>query len=153
MSIAKRRFFFLVSICVFGLPLLPRSALGLQTTADLTVVISKLRTNAGLVNVGLYNTKEGYLSRGTIDPFRKAKIAVDDYTAEYTFKQIPFGEYTIKYFHDENENGKIDFNFLRLPVEPYGFSNNAHGALGLPQYNRAKFIIESGQNTMQLFVN
>lgn len=128
----------------------PGSGYGQRPVGNLKVVISGLRTDDGLVNVGLYDTKESYLSRGTIEPFRKAKVAVKDRQAQHTFEGVPFGEYTIKFFHDENGNGKIDFSFLRIPAEPYGFSRNARGILGLPRYDRAKFTIDTADMTMRL---
>ena len=116
---------------------------------DLRVVISEFRSEQGTINLGLYDSREGYLSRGSIPPFRKAKIPVEGEAVEHVFRDVPFGEYTIKYFQDENRNGKVDFNFLRIPMEPYGFSNNAR-ALGLPPYERAKFELNTERMTVEL---
>lgn len=41
--------------------------------------------------------------------------------------------------HDENSNGKLDTNFMRIPVEPYAFTNNAHANFGPPKYDKVKF--------------
>ena len=40
------------------------------------------------------------------------------------FNDIPPGTYAIAVFHDENANGKLDKNFLGIPCEGYGASNN-----------------------------
>ena len=42
-------------------------------------------------------------------------------------------------FHDENANGKIDRNFVGIPKEGYGTSNDAKGFMGPPKYEDAKF--------------
>jgi len=46
-------------------------------------------------------------------------------------------------FHDENGNGKNDRNFLGIPKEPYGFSNNARRKFGPPTWTEAKFAVSS----------
>src|SRR5262245_49789263 len=37
---------------------------------------------------------------------------------------VPYGDYGVAVFHDENSNGKMDKYVLGIPLEPYGFSNN-----------------------------
>ena len=38
--------------------------------------------------------------------------------------EIPPGIYAIKLHIDENENGRLDTNFIGIPKEQYGISNN-----------------------------
>jgi uncharacterized protein (DUF2141 family) len=45
-------------------------------------------------------------------------------------------------FVDANKNLKIDKNFLGIPKEQYGFSNNAMGKLSAPSYEQAKFLVQ-----------
>jgi uncharacterized protein (DUF2141 family) len=42
-------------------------------------------------------------------------------------------------FHDANENGELDTNFLGLPKEAYAFSNNAKVTFGPPKFEKAMF--------------
>ena len=45
--------------------------------------------------------------------------------------------------HDENESGNMDFNFIGLPTEIYGFSNNKRpGLLGPPGFKACMFKID-----------
>jgi uncharacterized protein (DUF2141 family) len=44
-------------------------------------------------------------------------------------------------FHDENDNNKMDNNFLGIPIEDYGCSNNAKGFMGPPKWIDAKFEV------------
>ena len=53
--------------------------------------------------------------------------------------------YAIAVFHDANGNKYLDKNFLGIPTEKYGFSNNARGTFGPPYYSDAKFKVYSGQ--------
>ena len=45
--------------------------------------------------------------------------------------------------HDENENNKLDTNFLGIPKESFGCSNNAKGFMGPPKWEDAKFEISN----------
>ena len=56
---------------------------------------------------------------------------------------IPQGTYAIACYHDENDNGKLDSNFLGIPKEGTGASNNARGSIGPPKFKDAKFQLVS----------
>ncbi len=66
-----------------------------------------------------------------------------------TFTDIPNGTYTISVFHDENEDGEINTNFLCIPKESYGASNNAPSNFGPPKWKDAKFEVKNGQTVKQ----
>lgn len=51
------------------------------------------------------------------------------------------GKYTFKYFHDENKNDNLDLNWIGIPKEGYGFSNNASGIFGPPSLEKMVFEI------------
>ena len=55
--------------------------------------------------------------------------------------KLPLGEHAITLFVDFNGNKKIDKNFLGIPKEPYGFSNNVIGNMSAPTFDQAKFEI------------
>ncbi len=61
--------------------------------------------------------------------------------ASMTFDALPAGDYAVVVFHDENENGAIDHNVLRLPSESLGFSNGFSISLtsGLPSFEKLQF--------------
>jgi uncharacterized protein (DUF2141 family) len=41
-------------------------------------------------------------------------------------------------------NGKLDTNWLGIPIEGYGFSNDAKGLFGAPSYSAARFAYDGG---------
>lgn len=59
-------------------------------------------------------------------------------------KDLKPGKYAFKYFHDENNDKEINTNFMGIPKEGYGFSNNAKGKFGPPSFE--KMIFELTQN-------
>ena len=46
--------------------------------------------------------------------------------------------------HDENSNGKLDRNFVGMPKEGVGASNDAKGSFGPPKFADARFSYKGG---------
>lgn len=106
-----------------------------EETFKLTVNISGLNSDKGNLMVGVYNKKEYFLKKqfkGKIGKINNKKSVV-------IFENLPKGEYAVSFVHDENDNKKMDTNFIGIPKEDYGCSNNATGFMGPPKYDDAKF--------------
>jgi uncharacterized protein (DUF2141 family) len=63
------------------------------------------------------------------------------------FNDIPPGVYAVAVFHDENANGKLDKNFLGIPREGYGASNNVRPKMSAPAFKDAAFTVKAGATT------
>ena len=64
-------------------------------------------------------------------------------TASISFDQLPPGTYAVAVFHDKNNNGILDKNMLGIPLERYGFSNNARETFSAPSFNSASIDLSS----------
>ena len=51
------------------------------------------------------------------------------------------GRYAVRYYHDENQNGKMETNLVGKPTEGYGFSNNVIGKFGPPPFEKWLFEV------------
>lgn len=105
--------------------------------ANLTVSVSGLKNNTGMVKVGLYNS-EGTFLKST---YKSITSEIKNNSATVTFIDVPKGEYGISAYQDENSNGKLDKNMMGIPSEDFACSNNAKGFMGPPGYEDAKFNI------------
>lgn len=97
--------------------------------------------------MGLFNSDETYMK----ERYRSAKAEVIDNKAVITITNIEKGTYAYSLFHDVNDNGKMDKNFLGIPKEPYGFSNDLKGRMGPPAFEKAKFDL-TGDLTLQISI-
>jgi uncharacterized protein (DUF2141 family) len=105
---------------------------------DLTLYISGLRNDEGRCLVNVFNQPKGFPT----DPSAAMKSAsgpIRDGRCTITLDDLPAGEYAISVLHDQNGNGKPDTNFLGIPKEGIGTSNNAKGRLGPPAYADCRF--------------
>lgn len=112
-----------------------------QKTGNLTIIVSGLKNNRGDVKIGLFNSEESY--QGKKKKFKGAILKIEQKKAIWTVKNIPFGFYAIKTFHDEDGDDQIDTNFIGFPTESYGFSNNVKGFFGPPSFEKAKLYLKS----------
>ncbi len=64
-------------------------------------------------------------------------------TTSITLRDVNPGFYAIRVLHDVNGNNKMDTNFVGMPKEPWGFSNNAKGKFGPPKWSAARFEVKS----------
>ncbi len=125
----------------------------IKDAGNLTVTVSGFKNDKGQLRIALFNSEETYSDKGEpIKPFINSYATIKDKKATWVFENIPLGEYAIKCYHDENGNNKMDKNFLGIPEESYGFSNNAKGSLGMPDYEKAKFIFNTEMENIEIRV-
>jgi uncharacterized protein (DUF2141 family) len=104
----------------------------------ITVTIDNVRNNNGKVSFALH----------TIDTFMKGagvqntESNIENGKATVTFKNVVAGTYAVLALHDENENGRMDFQDNGMPKEDYGTSNNQI-SYGPPQFAESKFEISN----------
>ena len=77
------------------------------------------------------------------DPVREIRVAVTA-SNEYRVDEVPATEVALLVYVDENENGVIDKNFIGIPREPLGISNN-YRPKGPPSFGRAALSIVEGE--------
>lgn len=104
---------------------------------NLTVSVSGLKSNTGVLKVGLYNSDGTFLKSA----YKSITSEIKNNGATVTFVGIPKGEYGISTYQDENSNGKLDKNMMGIPSEDFACSNDAKGFMGPPKYEDAKFNV------------
>jgi uncharacterized protein (DUF2141 family) len=113
------------------------SSFGFAQNSNLTVSVSGIKNNSGSLTAELYSSKEKFLKTA----YKIVSTEIKSNSATVSFTGIPKGEYTVLVYHDENNNKKLDKNFIGMPKEPVAVSNNAKGFMGPPKYEEAKFTV------------
>jgi uncharacterized protein (DUF2141 family) len=98
---------------------------------NLTTEIDGLRNSNGQILVELCNEKEIKI-KGISQVIIGNKCII-------TIENLKPGKYASKYFHDQNKNLTLDSNWIGIPTEGYGFSNNAAGTFGPPPFEKTIF--------------
>ncbi|WP_411894586.1 DUF2141 domain-containing protein [Winogradskyella sp. A2] len=113
-----------------------------QKVFNLTVNIEEASSNDGQMMIALYDNASDFLEK----TFKGTTSEISNYGCVVTFENIPEGTYAVSIFHDENKNDKLDSNFIGIPKEDYGCSNNAKGFMGPPKWKDAKFEIKADKS-------
>jgi len=122
---------------------------GLNTNSTLSVQVNGVTNASGNVFVGLYRVEDewpvfGKQYKGKIVKAVKGKNTI-------FFNNIPNGTYAVATYHDINANKKLDKNMLGMPIELYGFSNDARAMFSAPYFDDAKFELNTSKKiTIQL---
>jgi uncharacterized protein (DUF2141 family) len=117
-------------------------------TGELDLIIEGFENSNGSARVALADSKENF-SRAT--PFKGYIFPIVNHRVVETLV-LPCGEYAVKVFHDENGNGELDKRILGIPAEAYGFSNDARGPMGPPEYEKAAFQLDSAGKELIIHV-
>ena len=110
-----------------------------------TVTITGLRNTNGHVLLSLFKDGKGFPDKPE-KAFRKERLNIAAGKATVLLNTLPPGNYAIAILHDENDDLKMKTNWLGIPVEGYGFSNNVMGVMGPPSFSKAQFSFTSGKS-------
>lgn len=113
----------------------------------LTLEVRGLRSGDGKVVAGLFDSGEAFPRKGAGWVRGALSRSLADGRASVTFENLAPGTYAVAIFHDENDNDQLDTNFVGIPKEGVGASNDAVGRLGPPRWDEAKFQLASHTRT------
>jgi uncharacterized protein (DUF2141 family) len=116
---------------------------------EVSVVMTGLRNNDGVVWIILYNSPEGFLEKG-YQGYRREKGLISQNKCSVTFNDLPYGDYAIAFIHDENSNQTMDHNKLKIPKEGFGVSNNPKFIFGAPKFEAAKFTLSKNHYELEV---
>jgi uncharacterized protein (DUF2141 family) len=101
------------------------------------VTVKNIKEPKGNIRVGLYNTEKNFLEK----PLDGKVVKASNKEVTIVFENLKAGNYAVSVIHDENENNELDSNFMGVPKEGYGFSNNAMGMFGPPSFDDAVIVV------------
>jgi uncharacterized protein (DUF2141 family) len=118
-----------------------------QPAGKLSITVTGARSGDGVVRCALFNSpaafpKMGQQWRGVIAPIRGG-------AATCVFTGVPAGTYAVAFFHAEHNETDLTTGMFGKPQQGYGFSNNAAGSFGPPNFNAAAFRYDGGNLALQ----
>ena len=126
--------------------LLPFLFLGLTpqtTTADLLVIIKGFPSTQGTAFVAIYRKTDAFPVYGK--QYIGKAIAIKKNEARIIFTGLSAGSYAVAVYHDKNNNKILDKNYLGIPIESYGFSNNARRTFSAPSFSEASVVVNTNK--------
>lgn len=137
----RLRFFqFLFTLSSATLVASAQNAPAAPHTFTLTIQVENVNKDDGNIGVLVFNSTRGWPE----DRFAALKdivVPAHPGTVTVTVPDLPAGDYAVAIAHDVNRNHKVDKNFLGMPKEQWGMSNNPHATIKAPSFNTAKFSL------------
>jgi uncharacterized protein (DUF2141 family) len=124
-----------------------------QTTgsANLTVRVTGARNAKGKIRVALFRDGKGFPNDASQAVHTQAAdIDPQTLSAQVVFAELRAGVYAVSVFHDENMNDRLDKNFMGVPKEGYGASNNPRKKIGAPNFDEAKFQLSGTERSVEI---
>jgi uncharacterized protein (DUF2141 family) len=107
----------------------------------LTVQVEGVNSEGGNVGVLVFNSTKGWPEdihaalKDVVVPAHQGVVTV-------RIEKLPAGTYALAVGHDVNLNHKVDKNFLGIPKEQWGMSNNPHALVKPPSFSTAQFELK-----------
>ncbi|MGB3222913.1 MAG: DUF2141 domain-containing protein [Desulforhopalus sp.] len=117
------------------------------------VKIQDIRNSTGTVACALFESPEGFPRKFMYFATNIMIIKIRKSQASCDFEDIPPGSYAIVAVHDENMNGELDTDWMGIPTEGYGFSNNAEALMGAPSFSAASFLYDGRNLDLTMSLN
>lgn len=121
-----------------------------ESMQSVLVHVSGLMPQSSNLYVAVFDSEEGFpkpeYSRTTMT------IPVDAKSVEFSVSLPDSSPTGIAIFQDLNGDGKLTKNGFGLPIEPYGFSNNARSTFGPPTFGQAAFNVTEKTSPIEITV-
>jgi uncharacterized protein (DUF2141 family) len=109
------------------------------SAADLVVRVSGIAEPLGQIGCGLFSSPAGFPMDNS--RARQLWVPADAKGVTCRFDNLGEGTYVVSIGHDVNNNKKVDTNFVGMPTEQWGVSNNVRPTLRPPRFEEAAFKI------------
>lgn len=123
---------------------------GPQAEAQLQVAVQGVRSGQGNVTITVYGDRpEDFLASGT--KLVRHRVPAN---AGVTRDCLPLpgpGTYAVAVYHDEDDDHDFDRNFIGLPTEGFGLSNNPRVGFSIPDFEKVRF--QAGPGETELAIN
>ncbi|OYU44606.1 MAG: hypothetical protein CFE44_12045 [Burkholderiales bacterium PBB4] len=119
-------------------------ACGTAKAADVIVKVTGTNSTVGQIRCGLFENSPAF----PMDPSgaKQVSLSADAGALVCKFSGVAPGTYAVSVGHDANGNKKVDTNFLGIPTEGWGVSNNVVPRLRAPRFDEAQFVVKEGSN-------
>ena len=107
-----------------------------ESLSTVLIEVSGFKNTRGTLNCRMFSKAADFPDDEGIVTLR---VPITGPNTSCSFSNVEPGTYAIAVVHDENGNGKLDKNFVGVPSEGYGVSNNKTYALSAPKWDESTF--------------
>lgn len=141
MNIRKGNTQYHIRSCALALFLLLSSFARAQ---NMEVYFRGLRSSKGQVMVKVFTDEKTFRDDTPLRVLKFSKQSMANGAMKATFDLSP-GIYGLALLDDENNSGKMEYNFVGMPKEGFGFSNFYLTGLSKPHFDQFRFTVKDSK--------
>ena len=128
-----------------------KPAITSYNNATLEVKFTGIKSTKGEICAKLFNGSNGFPDAEKGATLKAARCApILKGTAKIIFESLPYGSYAVASIHDTNGDRRLNSNFLGIPEEGIGFSNNTKVITSAPSYGDSQFLVSGAKTELQI---
>jgi uncharacterized protein (DUF2141 family) len=149
----------LASVSKFSLFLLPAMVslnfafkVNAEPTSTLTVVVKGIKHKQGQICIRVFANGEGF-PLGDANEVKSGCVNITGSSVKKQFSGLRPGIYAVAVVDDQNGDYKLNRDFLGIPQEGFGISNNPTVSMkkGVPKFSDASFLLQKN-TTIKIFM-
>ena len=117
---------------------------------EVHAAIEGVNSTQGHVICDIFRSSDGF-PKETKKALKSISLPANPAGVQCNFSDLSAGTYAIAAFHDKNDDGVLNTNFLGMPREGYGASNNHTYATHAPNFEESHFTL-GAQTTTELHI-
>ena len=117
---------------------------------DISVQVSGLKGQPSALYVAVFESASGFPKPENSRSTTTQEVSSE--TVEFSLSLPDNRSAAIAVFQDLNGDGTLTKNSFGIPVEPYGFSNNARSLFGPPSFTQAAFKMNDDVTSLEIRV-
>jgi uncharacterized protein (DUF2141 family) len=116
----------------------------MSVAQDVEVTVSGLKTTKGQIVIGIFRDDPSFQKEEAYKSLTFPKKDVMNGEMKLSFSLEP-GLWGISLLDDENSSGLMEYNFLGIPKEGFGFSDYYTSGFSKPKFQSFSFTLEKDQ--------
>lgn len=112
---------------------------------SITLEVTGFRNDDGWLLIYLFDSDETFPGEYA-EALRKMVCPIESQASTTELLDVPPGTYAISAIHDEDGNGELRTNFIGIPKEGVGSSNDPAPRMGPPRWEDARFELDADRS-------
>lgn len=112
-----------------------------QKENNIKLKITGIKTKKGSIRIGIFKDDKSFQDEKAFKEMKFLKTKMSNESLLVTFALEP-GTYGISLLDDTNDNAQMDYNFIGIPKEGFGFANYYHSGFSKPSFDDFKFDLK-----------
>lgn len=120
-----------------------------DTTQNVELTVTGIRSSEGKLRIGLFKDEESFQKETAAKYFEFEKTDLKNGELKVQLK-LETGTIGLSLLDDENSDSEMNYNFIGMPKEGFGFSDYYHTGFTKPHFEDFDFDLNESKNEVEI---